>query len=153
MAEIKQLEIPAKQALNWLYERRFIPYDWPKLLQAASAKYDELKQGFPYESEHASIKAIGALLKDEDKAPAEYGTVKLVIDKLLSSQTEYGEKTFFGGYKHPLTKEWQVLLTIYEKGNLYWAEQGRFLQQATSFELTSLKKQMQGANKTRQDSQ
>ena len=43
MADLKSLEIPAKQALNWLYDRRFIPYDWVKLLHATNAKFDELK--------------------------------------------------------------------------------------------------------------
>ena len=67
-------------------------------------------------------------MKDEAKAPAEYTTVKTIIQKLLDSRTEYAEKTFFGGYKHAYTSQWQVLLNIYEKGNLYWAEHGKIIQ-------------------------
>jgi len=45
------LEIPDKQAMNWLYERRMVPYDWAKLLAAVHAKFDELKAQFPEKSD------------------------------------------------------------------------------------------------------
>ena len=41
---VQDLDIPAKSALTWLYERRLVPYDWPKLLKAAEAKFSELKE-------------------------------------------------------------------------------------------------------------
>ena len=49
-SKIAKLEIPAKTALTWLYERRMVPYDWAKLLTAVHAKFDELKASFPTET-------------------------------------------------------------------------------------------------------
>ena len=46
-SKISKLEIPAKQAMTWLFERRMVPYDWAKLLAAVHAKFDELKAQFP----------------------------------------------------------------------------------------------------------
>lgn len=64
-------------------------------------------------------------LLNENERP-QYRTAKEVFAK-LSQTAEYGEKSFFGSYKHPVTKEWQLMVQIYEKGCLYWAEQARFV--------------------------
>lgn len=52
-----------------------------------------------------------------------------------------------------MTHDWYILVCIYEKGNLYWAEQAKYLQQATSFDLVSLKKQMNANTKTKKESE
>ena len=152
-SKIGKLEIQAKQALIWLYERRMVPYDWAKLLTAVDVKFDELKARF-MENEQADrldvVKDIQSYLKDN---PKQYSTAKEVFTRLIgASGTEFAEKSFFGSYKHAVTREWQVLVQIYEKGYLYWAEQARFLQQSTSFDLVSLRKQMTGAVKAKSDS-
>ena len=117
-SKIAKLEIPAKQAMTWLYERRMVPYDWAKLLTAVHAKFDELKAQFPEDS--AAIKDTISFLKE---SPRNYATAKKVLSDLAgASGTEFSEKSFFGSYKHPVTREWQGLVQIYEKGNLYWAE-------------------------------
>ena len=46
-SKIGKLEIPSKQAMIWLYERRMVPYEWAKLLTAVHVKFDELKANFP----------------------------------------------------------------------------------------------------------
>jgi len=46
-SKIAKLEIPAKTAMTWLFERRMVPYDWAKLLTAVHAKFDDLKAQFP----------------------------------------------------------------------------------------------------------
>ena len=106
-----------------------VPYDWAKLLTAVHVKFDELKTRF-LDNEAADRldieKDIQQFLKDN---PKQYGTAKEVLTRLTNaSGTPYVEKSFFGSYKHPVTREWQVLVQIYEKGQLYWAEQARFLQ-------------------------
>ena len=50
-SKIAKLEIPAKTALTWLYERRMVPYDWAKLLTAVHAKFEELKASFPVDDQ------------------------------------------------------------------------------------------------------
>ena len=102
-SKIGKLEIPAKQALIWLYERRLVPYEWAKLLTALDVKFDELKAQFPDNHGHESIKAISTYLRDSPKC---YGTTKEVFTRLAASPTEFSEKSFFGSYKHETTKEW-----------------------------------------------
>ena len=68
---------------------------------------------------------------------------------MAASPTEFAEKSFFGSYKNGMTKEWQVLTSIYEKGDLYWAEQAKFVQQSTSFDLPSLRKQLNSSQKAK----
>ena len=63
-SKIGKLEIPAKQALIWLYERRMVPYDWAKLLTAVHVKFDELKENFP---ENSQVGEIANFLKDNPK--------------------------------------------------------------------------------------
>lgn len=57
-SKISKLEIPAKQAMNWLYERRMVPYDFAKLLTAVHVKFDELKAQFPQKHESPVINDI-----------------------------------------------------------------------------------------------
>jgi len=62
------------------------------------------------------------------ESPRNHTTAKHVFTKLgEATGTEYCEKSFLGYFKHQTTKEWQVLVQIYEKGNLYWAEQAKFI--------------------------
>ena len=147
-SKISKLEIPAKQSLTWLYERRLVPYDWAKLISALHVKYDELKAQFPESHGHESIRGIAAYLKESPKC---YGTAKEIFTRLTTSPIEFSEKSFFGNYKNEVTREWQLLTSIYEKGSLYWAEQAKFLQQATCFDLISLRKQLANSQKTKNE--
>ena len=126
--------------MTWLYERRLVPYDWSKLILAVNAKFEELAEAFPFDHPEEEVRKTGNFLKENIK---DYATAKEVLRMLTESKTECAEKNFFGGYKHQLTKDWQTLVYIYEKGELYWAEQAKYLQQATCFDMTSLKKQTQ----------
>ena len=104
-SKIGKLEIPAKQALIWLYERRMVPYDWAKLLTAVHVKFDELKENFP---ENSQVSEIANFLKEN---PKQYMTAKEVFKRLsTASGTEFCEKSFFGSYKHAVTREWQLLV-------------------------------------------
>ena len=60
----------------------------------------------------------------------------------LTERTEEGkQKNFIGRYKSQVAIDWQLLLRIYEKDNLYLAEYGKIVQQLQGFDLPSLKKQ------------
>ena len=107
-SKIAKLEIQAKQAMNWLFERRMVPYDWAKLLAAVHAKFDELKAQFPQKHDSDAIKEAIKILKE---SPRNHQTAKDVFTKIsTASGTEFSEKSFFGSFKHPVTKEWQVLV-------------------------------------------
>ena len=116
---VQDLDIPAKSALTWLYERRLVPYDWAKLLKAAEAKFTELKDSFPNDNQSKDVVLAGQYLKEHQ---SDYATACVVLEFLDKSKTEFSDKNFFGSYKHPVTKEWQMLIQIYEKCQLYWAE-------------------------------
>ena len=76
---VQNLDIPAKSALTWLYERRLVPYDWSKLLLAANAKFDELKDAFPYDHAEEEVRQAGRFLKENMK---DYSTAKEVFRML-----------------------------------------------------------------------
>lgn len=47
---------------------------------------------------------------------------------LSEKSEECRQKSFLGRYKSQLTIDWQILLRIYEKDNLYLAEYGKIVQ-------------------------
>ena len=94
---VQNLDIPAKSAMTWLYERRLVPYDWSKLILAVTAKFEELAEAFPFDHAEEEVRKTGQYLKENIK---DYGTAKEVLRMLTESKTECAEKNFFGGYKH-----------------------------------------------------
>jgi hypothetical protein len=54
-----------------------------------------------------------------------YGEVREVFAGLTERTEEGRNKNFLGRYKSHLVLEWQVLMRIYEKDNLYLAEYGK----------------------------
>jgi len=72
-----------------------------------------------------------------------YKDAKAVFEALTERTEEGRQKTFLGRYKSPLVNEWQILLRIYERDNLYLAEYGKIVQQLQGFDLPAMKKQMQ----------
>ena len=64
-----------------------------------------------------------------------YKDVREVFTALTEKTEEGRQKNFLGRYKSPLVLEWQLLMRIYEKDNLYLAEYGKIVQQLMAFDV------------------
>jgi hypothetical protein len=51
-----------------MQERRLLPKEWVKKLQAVEIKFEELRKNFPYDHEgEQAIRDIGQYIKDQEK--------------------------------------------------------------------------------------
>jgi hypothetical protein len=128
-----------------MQERRLLPSDWVLKLKAATVKSEELRLGFPRATTtEEALKQIYANRIEKAGGEGEfiYGQAKEVFQELIEKTEEGKQKNFIGRYKSQLVIDWQLLLRIYEKDNLYLAEYGKIVQQLQGFDLPSLKKQL-----------
>jgi hypothetical protein len=61
--ELPHIEVNTTNMLNWMQERRMLPQDWLKKLQAVGQKIDELVQNFPYDHKDEGVQKVGKYLK------------------------------------------------------------------------------------------
>ena len=57
-------------------------------------------------------------------------------------ETEAGSKNFFGSYGSQRMKDWQEIVRLYEKDNVYLAEAAQMLIRNVNYEVPGLKKQI-----------
>ena len=124
-------------------ERRLLPQDWVTRLKAAQIKSEQLRNDFPTAHQEEAVKSIQKLWSQGMTGDFVYKDAKAVFEALTERTEEGRQKTFLGRYKSPLVNEWQILLRIYERDNLYLAEYGKIVQQLQGFDLPAMKKQMQ----------
>ena len=63
-----------------------------------------------------------------------------IIDIL--KETEKDTKNFFGSYGSQRMKDWQEVVAMYQRDNIYLAEAAQLLSQAVTYEIPGLKKQL-----------
>jgi hypothetical protein len=147
---VPQIEVTTQNMLNWMQERRMLPNEWLKKLQAADAKFSELRQNFPKDHAEDAVRAVFDFIKtreEDSNGNLTYSDAKEVFRLLTQTTTEASAKTFLGYYKSPLALEWQLLCRIYESENLFRAEGGKTLQQVSGFDLPAMKKALTQGNK------
>lgn len=57
-------------------------------------------------------------------------------------ETEANSKNIFGSYGSQRMKDWQEIIRLYEKDNVYLAEAAQMLIRNVNYEVPSLKKQI-----------
>ena len=60
----------------------------------------------------------------------------------ILKETEKNSKNIFGMYYSQRMKDWNVVIGLYQKNNIYLAEAASILQRNVIFEITALKKQI-----------
>jgi hypothetical protein len=60
----------------------------------------------------------------------------------ILKETEADSKNFFGSYGSQRMKDWQEIVRLYEKDNVYLAEAAQMLVRNVNYEVPSLKKQI-----------
>ena len=61
----------------------------------------------------------------------------------ILKETEADTKNLFGRYGSQRMKDWQEILRLYEKENVYLAEVAQMLMRNVNYEVPSIKKQIQ----------
>jgi len=61
----------------------------------------------------------------------------------ILKETEADTKNLFGRYGSQRMKDWQEILRLYEKDNVYLAEAAQMLMRNVNYEVPSIKKQIQ----------
>lgn len=131
--------------------------DWVTRVKAARIKSEQLRADFPGQSHPEQAvrdlfrQAVQIQAKTASPAGGEaenaedaflYAEVKEVFRGLTEGTEEGRNKNFLGRYKSQLVLDWQVLMRIYEKDNLYLAEYGKVVQQLLSFDVPAQRKQL-----------
>lgn len=60
----------------------------------------------------------------------------------ILKETEADSKNLFGRYGSQRMRDWQEIVKLYERDNIYLAEAAQMLQRNVSYEIPSIKKQI-----------
>lgn len=61
----------------------------------------------------------------------------------ILKETEANTKNMFGRYGSQRMKDWQEIMSLYERDNVYLAEAAQMLMKIVKYDIPSLKKQIQ----------
>uniref|UniRef100_A0A8B9MHW4 CDK5 regulatory subunit associated protein 3 n=1 Tax=Accipiter nisus TaxID=211598 RepID=A0A8B9MHW4_9AVES len=125
---------------DWLVDRRHCNLKWQSQVLVIREKINAAIQDMP---ENEEIKQLleGAYLH--------YFHCLRIVEILKG--TEASTKNLFGRYSSQRMKDWQEIVSLYEKENTYLAELASLLVRSISYEIPSLKKQISRCQQAQQD--
>ncbi|XP_057669911.1 CDK5RAP3-like protein [Diorhabda carinulata] len=125
------IDINTAKLLDWLISRRHVKNDWQNNILKIREKINNAIQDMPAD------KGIIKLLSGQH---INYFHCLKIIEIL--KETEADTKNVFGRYGSQRMKDWQDVISQYQKDNVYLAEVAQMLIRNVSFEIPSLKKQI-----------
>lgn len=130
-ANLVPIDIHCGKLLEWLQSRRHCGKDWRDAAMTIRSKISHAIQDMP---EHPTITEMlsGTYIT--------YFHCQKIVDVLR--ETEASSKNMFGRYSSQRMKDWQEILKIYEKDNVYLSEAAQILQQFVQYEIPAMKKQI-----------
>ncbi|NXP56130.1 CK5P3 protein, partial [Heliornis fulica] len=134
------IDIQTGKLLDWLVDRRHCNLKWQTQVLTIRQKIDGAIQDMP---ENQEIKQLleGAYLH--------YFHCLRIVEILKG--TEVSTKNLFGRYSSQRMKDWQEIVSLYEKENTYLAELASLLVRSISYEIPSLRKQISRCQQAQQD--
>ncbi|NXG69593.1 CK5P3 protein, partial [Baryphthengus martii] len=134
------IDIQTGKLLDWLVDRRHCNLKWQSQVLAIRQKINAAIQDMP---ENQEIKQLleGAYLH--------YFHCLRIVEILKG--TEASTKNLFGRYSSQRMKDWQEIVSLYEKDNTYLAELASLLVRSISYEIPSLRKQIGRCQQAQQD--
>ena len=130
------LDIKYSELLQWLLDRYLIPKDWPNRLEIIKSKKSEIIETL-FKSENDDMQKLKKMFKIFETMPVEtipYNDYNKLYQQLIKTK-EAKEKTFFGNYKSPFIYNAYILDYLYQKNNLYLAENSKIIIQNVSYEI------------------
>lgn len=134
------IDIHATKLVDWLVSRRHVRKDWPDCIQLIREKINNAIQDMP---EHPEITRLlsGTYIN--------YFHCIKIVDIL--KETEKDSKNILGWYGSQRMKDWQEVVKLYEKDNVYLAEAGQLMVRNISFEVPGLRRQIAKGVQVQQD--
>ncbi|XP_065712320.2 CDK5 regulatory subunit-associated protein 3 isoform X2 [Patagioenas fasciata] len=134
------IDIQTGKLLDWLVDRRHCSLRWQSRAQDIRRRIDAAMGDMP---EHPEIKQLlaGAYLH--------YFHCLRIVEILKG--TEASSKNLFGRYSSQRMKDWQEIVSLYEKENTYLAELASLLVRSISYEIPSLRKRIRGCQQAQRD--
>ncbi|XP_017790434.1 PREDICTED: CDK5 regulatory subunit-associated protein 3 [Habropoda laboriosa] len=126
------IDINAGKLLEWLVNRRHCNKDWHVTVLIIREKINNAIQDMPVHEGIAKLLS-GSYINY-------YHCLKIVE---ILKETEADTKNVFGRYGSQRMKDWQEILRLYEKDNVYLAEVAQMLIRNVNYEIPSTKKQIQ----------
>ncbi|XP_074972915.1 CDK5 regulatory subunit-associated protein 3 isoform X3 [Phalacrocorax aristotelis] len=134
------IDIQTGKLLDWLVDRRHCNLKWQNQVLAIREKINAAIQDMP-ENEEIKQLLAGAYLH--------YFHCLRIVEILKG--TEASTKNLFGRYSSQRMKDWQEIVSLYEKENTYLAELASLLVRSISYEIPSLRKQISRCQQAQQD--
>ena len=138
------LDIKYSELLQWLLDRYLIPKDWPNRLEIIKSKKSEIIETL-FKSEIDDMQKLKKMFKVFETMPVEsisYNDYNKLYQQLIKTK-EAKEKTFFGNYKSPFIYNAYILDYLYQKNNLYLAENSKIIIQNVSYEIPNCLKMIE----------
>ncbi|XP_016843000.1 CDK5RAP3-like protein isoform X2 [Nasonia vitripennis] len=126
------IDINSGKLLEWLINRRHCIRDWQTHILEIREKINNAIQDMPVHEEIAKLLS-GTHIN--------YFYCKKIVEIL--KETEADTKNLFGRYGSQRMKDWQEVVRMYEKDNIYLAEAAQMLIRNVSYEVPGIKKQIQ----------
>ena len=130
------LDIKYPELLQWLLDRYLIPKDWPNRLEIIKSKKAEIIETL-FSSDKQDFQKLKKMFKVFESTPIDsisYNDYSKLYQQLIKTN-EAKEKTFFGNYKSPFIYNAYILDYLYQKNNLYLAENSKIIIQNVSYEI------------------
>lgn len=134
------IDISTNKLLDWLISRRHINKDWQSNVLKVREKINNAIQDMP---EH---KDIVNLLSGQH---INYFHCLKIIEIL--KETEADSKNLFGRYGSQRMKDWQEIVQLYQRDNIYLAEAAQILIRNVTYEVPGLRKQVAKLEQTRSE--
>ncbi|XP_054751949.2 CDK5 regulatory subunit-associated protein 3-like [Lytechinus pictus] len=125
------IDISSTKLLDWLIDRRHVNLKWQSAALIIREKINHAIQDMP-EVEEIKKLLTGTYIN--------YFHCLRIVELLKVS--EESSKNIFGYYSSQRMKDWQEVVKLYEKDNIYLAEAAHMLIRNVGFEIPSLKKQI-----------
>ncbi|CAH1968111.1 unnamed protein product [Acanthoscelides obtectus] len=129
------IDINTNKLLDWLISRRHVNKDWQDNVLKIRGKINNAIQDMP---------AHEGIIKLLSGQHVNYFHCLKIVDIL--KETEADSKNIFGQYGSQRMKDWQDIVNLYQKDNLYLAEAAQMLIRNVNYEIPSLRKQIAKLN-------
>lgn len=134
------IDIQTSKLLDWLVDRRHCTLKWQSAVMTIREKINAAIQDMP-ENEEIKQLLSGSYI---------HHFHCLQIIEVLKG-TEASTKNIFGRYSSQRMKDWQEIVSMYEKDNVYLAEMASILVRNVSYEGPALRKQVSKAQQLQQE--
>ncbi|VEN40797.1 unnamed protein product [Callosobruchus maculatus] len=129
------IDINTNKLLDWLISRRHVNKDWQENILKIREKINNAIQDMP---------AHEGIIKLLSGQHINYFHCLKIVDIL--KETEADSKNIFGRYGSQRMKDWQDILSLYQKDNVYLAEAAQMVIRNINYEIPGLRKQIAKLN-------